>query len=112
MERKVELKPDAAQSPEIFVGRIASGDAVMKSSEHRDQIAREHNVLAFEMEGAGVWDEVPCLVIKGICDYADSHKSKVWQPFAAATAAVVAKAMLERYTPPDKRYYTSRKIGK
>jgi nucleoside phosphorylase len=112
LERKVELKPDAAQSPEIFVGRIASGDAVMKSSEHRDQIAREHNVLAFEMEGAGVWDEVPCLVIKGICDYADSHKSKVWQPFAAATAAVVAKAMLERYTPPDKRHYTSRKIGK
>ncbi len=29
------------------------------------------------MEGAGVWDEVPYIVIKGICDYADSHKNKV-----------------------------------
>jgi nucleoside phosphorylase len=85
LERKRNLKPEAAQSPEIFVGPIASGDAVMKSSEHRDQIAKEHNVIAFEMEGAGVWDELPCIVIKGICDYADSHKSKVWQPFAAAT---------------------------
>jgi len=103
LERKRNLEPEAAQSPEIFVGRIASGDAVMKSSEHRDQIAREHNVIAFEMEGAGVWDELPCIVIKGICDYADSHKSKVWQPFAAGTAAAVAKAMLERYTPTDQR---------
>ncbi|KAK4247891.1 hypothetical protein C7999DRAFT_31702 [Corynascus novoguineensis] len=107
LERKRNLEPEAAQSPEIFVGRVASGDAVMKSSEHRDWIAREHNVIAFEMEGAGVWDEVPCIVIKGVCDYADSHKSKVWQPFAAATAAAVAKAMLERYTPTDKRHSTA-----
>jgi nucleoside phosphorylase len=112
LERKENLKPEVAQSPEIFVGRVASGDAVMKSSEHRDQIAREHNVIAFEMEGAGVWDEVPCIVIKGVCDYADSHKCKVWQPFAAATAAAVAKAMLERYTPTDKRRSAARNTGK
>jgi nucleoside phosphorylase len=85
---------------------------VIKSSEYRDQIAKEHNVIAFEMEGAGVWDEVPCIVIKGICDYADSHKSKLWQPFAAATAAAVAKALLERYTPTDKRRSTIRTTGK
>lgn len=103
LEMKKGLNPEAAQSPEIFVGRIASGDAVMKSSEHRDRIAREHNVLAFEMEGAGIWDEIPCIVIKGICDYADSHKNKLWQPFAAATAAAVTKAVLERYTPAEKR---------
>ncbi|KAK4039162.1 hypothetical protein C8A01DRAFT_16801, partial [Parachaetomium inaequale] len=89
-----------------------SGDAVMRSSEYRDQIASEHNVIAFEMEGAGVWDEIPCIVIKGICDYADSYKSKVWQPFAAATAAAVAKAILERYTPTDKRHSTVRNTGK
>jgi hypothetical protein len=94
------------------VGRIASGDAVMKSSEHRDQIAREHNVIAFDMEGAGVWDELPCIVVKGICDYADSYKNKVWQPFAAAIAAAVAKAMLERYTPTDKRRFAVCNSGK
>ncbi|KAL2195226.1 nucleoside phosphorylase domain-containing protein, partial [Corynascus similis CBS 632.67] len=101
LERKRNLEPEAAQPPEIFVGRVASGDTVMKSSEHRDKIARKHNVIAFEMEGAGIWDEIPCIVIKGISDYADSHKSKVWQRFAAATAAAVAKAVLERYTRTD-----------
>ncbi|KAG7284432.1 hypothetical protein NEMBOFW57_010805 [Staphylotrichum longicolle] len=103
LERKTDLSLEAAQSPQIFVGRIASGDAVMKSSEHRDRIAKEHNILAFETEGAGVWDEIPCIVIKGICNYADSHDSKAWQSFAAATAAAVAKALLERYTRTEIR---------
>ncbi|KAL6786626.1 hypothetical protein J3E68DRAFT_420151 [Trichoderma sp. SZMC 28012] len=70
----------------------------MKSGEHRDRIARQRGIIAFEMEGAGVWDELPCIIVKGVCDYADSHKNKVWQPFAAATAASVMKAMLGRYT--------------
>lgn len=87
--------------PEIFIGRIGSGNTVMKSGEDRDRIATLHNIIAFEMEGAGAWDEVPCLVIKGICDYADSHKNKAWQDFAAATAASVAKAVLGRYTIRD-----------
>jgi nucleoside phosphorylase len=46
------------------------------------------------MEGAGVWDIFPCVVIKGACDYADSHKNKVWQRYAAATAAACMKAFL------------------
>ena len=32
--------------------------------------------------------------IRGICDYADSHKNKKWQPYAAATAAAYAKELL------------------
>jgi nucleoside phosphorylase len=39
-------------------------------------------------------DSFPCLVIQGICNYADSHKNKVWQPYAAATAASYAKELL------------------
>ncbi|KAK6357532.1 hypothetical protein TWF718_001841 [Orbilia javanica] len=89
------------QRPEVFVGNIASGDTVMRSSEHRDSIAGQGNIIAFEMEGAGAFDESPSLVVKGVCDYADSHKNKDWQPFAAATAASVAKAILERYTLPS-----------
>lgn len=94
-------KADGMQCPQIFIGRIASGDTVMKSGEHRDQLAQQHNVIAFEMEGAGAWDEVPCILIKGICDYADSHKNKKWQPFAAAAAASVMKAVLGRYAVTD-----------
>jgi hypothetical protein len=57
----------------------------MKSGQHRDDIARKEKVIRFKMEGAGVWDNVPCIIIKGVCDYADSHKSKLWQAYAAAT---------------------------
>jgi nucleoside phosphorylase len=101
LEMKKNLGPDEAQCPEILIGCVASGDTVMKSGEHRDQIAKQRDVIAFEMEGAGVWDEVPCIIVKGICDYADSHKNKIWQPFAAATAAAVLKAMLGRYPLTD-----------
>jgi nucleoside phosphorylase len=81
--------------PSIHFGLMASGDSVMKSGEHRDEISAREKVIGFEMEGAGVWDSFPCVVIKGICDYADSHKNKVWQKYAAATAASCAKAFLE-----------------
>jgi hypothetical protein len=70
----------------------------MKSGEDRDDIASRDGVIAFEMEGAGVWESFPSsLVIKGICDYADSHKSKVWQNYAAATAAAVTRGFLENW---------------
>ncbi|KAM0553254.1 hypothetical protein ACHAPJ_007543 [Fusarium lateritium] len=88
-------------SPNIFIGQIGSGNTVIKSGQDRDRIAGRHNLIAFEMEGAGAWDEIPCIIVKGICDYADSHKNKVWQDFAAATAASVAKAILGRYQIHD-----------
>uniref|UniRef100_A0A093VHQ6 Nucleoside phosphorylase domain-containing protein n=1 Tax=Talaromyces marneffei PM1 TaxID=1077442 RepID=A0A093VHQ6_TALMA len=46
------------------------------------------------MEAAGLMDSFPCLVVRGICDYADSHKNKVWQPYDATTAAAYAKELL------------------
>ncbi|KAL6232292.1 hypothetical protein BDW75DRAFT_232903 [Aspergillus navahoensis] len=83
----------------IYIGPVASADTVMKSGQHRDEIARNEKVIGFEMEGAGVWDNIPCIIIKGVCDYADSHKSKLWQAYAAATGASVAKAFLEYWMP-------------
>lgn len=81
------------------IGTLASADTVMKSGQHRDAIIREEAVIGFEMEGAGVWDDIPCIVIKGVCDYADSHKNKEWQAYAAATAASAAKVLLEYWRP-------------
>lgn len=82
-------------APQVHFGRIGSADTVMKSAEHRDRVAEEFSLVAFEMEGAGAWDHFPnTLVIKGVCDYADSHKNKQWQYFAAATAASCLKALL------------------
>jgi len=71
----------------------------MKSGEDRDEIAVREKVIGFEMEGAGVWDEFPCVIIKGVCDYADSHKNKKWQGYAAATAAACMKAFLKEWVP-------------
>ncbi|KAF4993955.1 hypothetical protein FDECE_13260, partial [Fusarium decemcellulare] len=90
---------DVYHTPIVHFGLMASGDSVMKSGEDRDRIAAAEGVIAFEMEGAGVWDSFPCIVIKGACDYADSHKSKIWQRYAAATAAACAKAFVGFWIP-------------
>ena len=47
------------------------------------------------MEAAGMMDNVECLPIRGICNYSDPHKDKVWQKYAAATAAAYARELLE-----------------
>ena len=104
-KRQLERDGDTeAQNPALHVGAMASGDVVMKSAGHRDKLAMQESVIAFEMEGAGIWESVPCLVVKAVCDYADSHKHKQWQDFAAATAAAAAKAILERYIRTEDPY--------
>ncbi|KAJ0334108.1 hypothetical protein COL5a_000152 [Colletotrichum fioriniae] len=65
--------------PAIHYGAIASGNQVMKSATERDIAARTLDVVCFEMEAAGIMDILPCLPIRGVCDYADSHKNKAWQ---------------------------------
>jgi hypothetical protein len=56
----------------------------MKDGFGRDRLSSElGGVLCFEM------DSFPCLVIRGTFDYADSHKNKNWQPYAAATAELI-----------------------
>jgi nucleoside phosphorylase len=79
----------------IHYGTIASGNQVIKDGATRDRLSEElGGVLCFEMEAAGLMNDFPCLVVRGVCDYADSHKNKAWQPYAAATAAACAKAIL------------------
>ncbi|EQB52061.1 hypothetical protein CGLO_08339 [Colletotrichum gloeosporioides Cg-14] len=87
--------------PVVHYGLIASGNQVIKDAAFRDEISNNlgGNVLCVEMEAAGLMDDFPCLVIRGICDYADSHKNKAWQEHAAAVAAAFTKELLE-YVPP------------
>lgn len=94
---------------DIHFGRMASGDTVMKSSEDRDRIAAEENVIAFEMEGAGICNNLPCIVVKGVCDYADSHKDKIWQRYTAAAAAACMKSLLEQWAIVDQSKGDNRK---
>ncbi|KAL0929819.1 uncharacterized protein CTRU02_215249 [Colletotrichum truncatum] len=85
--------------PAVHYGLIASGDQVMKNATLRDKLATENGVLCFEMEAAGLMNHFPCMVIRGICDYSDSHKNKAWQGFAAMTAAAYAKDLLRQIQP-------------
>jgi nucleoside phosphorylase len=86
--------PRTGSYPLIHYGLIASGNSLMRDGRMRDRLGKKHNVLCFEMEAAGVVNTIPCLVIRGICDYCDSHKNKLWQEYAAATAAAYAKLLL------------------
>ncbi|OJJ06623.1 hypothetical protein ASPVEDRAFT_330506 [Aspergillus versicolor CBS 583.65] len=89
------IRPDRLNSdPVVHYGLIASGNQVIKHAPTRDKLARELGILCFEMEAAGVMDDFQCLVVRGICDYSDSHKNKQWQEYAAATAAAFAKELL------------------
>jgi len=80
----------------VHYGLIASGNQVVVDAAFRDKVnkALGGGVLCFEMEAAGLMNDFPCLVIRGICDYADSHKNKAWQEHAAAVAAAFAKEFL------------------
>ena len=90
----IHRDPRTSDEPKIHYGLIASGNQVMKHGKTRDRLATEHGMLCFEMEAAGLMNQLPCLVIRGICDYSDSHKNKLWQGYAALTAAAYAKILL------------------
>ncbi|KAH8683581.1 hypothetical protein BGZ61DRAFT_550384 [Ilyonectria robusta] len=92
---------DTDTRPKIHYGRIASANQVMKHGRTRDELARQHSILCFEMEAAGIMHSFPSLVIRGICDYSDSHKNKAWQNYAAATAAAYAKELLSLIPTPQ-----------
>jgi len=91
----VARTPRESEEVVIHYGTIASGNQVIKNGLTRDKLSAElGGVLCFEMEAAGLMNSFPCLVIRGICDYADSHKNKKWQPFAAAVATAYAREFL------------------
>ncbi|KAK4459256.1 nucleoside phosphorylase domain-containing protein [Cladorrhinum samala] len=100
---KLETHTEAElQAPAVHFGAVASGDTNMRSAFHRNRLAHEHDIIAFEMEGAG--PEISCLVIKGVSNYADGHRqARGWRDWGAATAAAACKAILVLRTRPEKQ---------
>ncbi|KAK5087251.1 hypothetical protein LTR70_007380 [Exophiala xenobiotica] len=94
LQGQVSRPTRATSRPYIHYGVVASGNQVIKSSAKRDQLRTDLGALCVEMEAAGLMNNFPCLVIRGICDYADSHKNDRWQKYAACTAAAFAKELL------------------
>jgi len=87
--------------PVIHYGLIASADRLMNDAHVRDHLAQTEGVLCFEREAAGLVDNFRCLVIRGICDYSDTHTNDLWQGYAAATAAAYAKELLSMVTQKE-----------
>ncbi|KAK6499947.1 hypothetical protein TWF481_010303 [Arthrobotrys musiformis] len=85
-------KPENAK---VHYGLIASGNQVVKDEKLRGIITKrfDDKVLCIEMEAAGLVG-IPAIVIRGICDYADSNKNDKWQNYAAAVAAACTKELL------------------
>lgn len=89
-----------SEAPEIHYGLIASGDRVVKSAAKRDMVVNKMgDILCFEMEAAGLMTEFSSIVIRGISNYADSHKNDSWHHYAAAAAAACTKELLSYLDP-------------
>ena len=107
--KTVERDNRLSKSPKVHYGLIASGDQVMKDDKRRDKLKDDFrkifkmDVLAVEMEAAGLAD-LGYMVFRGICDYADSHKNKKWQEYAAGSAAACFKAFLDRLLTPNPKF--------
>jgi nucleoside phosphorylase len=82
------------QEPLPHYGIIASVSPVIKHGCTREQLRLDSGALCFEMEAAGLMLDFPCIIIRGICDYSDSHKNEQWQGYAALAAAAFTKALL------------------
>jgi nucleoside phosphorylase len=96
MER--ERRTDSKRS-RVWYGPIGSGEKLIKNARKRNELRDKHNVIGLEMEAAGTMNFIPVGVVRGVCDYGDEHKNKEWQPYAAATAAAYAKAILHEIPP-------------
>ncbi|KAF4500489.1 Vegetative incompatibility HET-E-1 [Fusarium agapanthi] len=96
VSREICREERETTEPMIHCGFIASGNTFIKDAAFRDSLAESigHQCLCVEMEAVGLVDKLPCLVIRGICDYADSHKNDQWQRYAASTAAAFAVELL------------------
>lgn len=104
--RQVDRDVRVSREPQIHYGVIASGNRVIKDGRERDNIAQKFGALCFEMEAAGIMNQLPCLVVRGICDYCDSHKNKGWQKYAALVAAIYTKDLLslvEKYQNDERQ---------
>ena len=94
-----------AKQPKVHYGRIGAANTLLKDPKLRDALRDGLNVRAIEMEGSGVADGTwisgkSYMLIRGICDYCDSHKSDLWHVYAAVVAAAYARALIAAFPAP------------
>ncbi|KAM3070518.1 hypothetical protein ACMFMG_010339 [Clarireedia jacksonii] len=100
---EVERVERDSTDPKIHYGVIASGNWLVRDTATREKIVQDigKECICFETEATGLMSSFPCLVVRGICDYADSHTNTRWQCYASATAAAYAKELLRYVSTVD-----------
>ena len=68
---------------------------MIKDEVTRDRLCKKLDVICFEMKVAGLMSNFFSLMIRGICDYFDSHKNEKWQRYAFALTIDFVKELLE-----------------
>ncbi|KAK3648869.1 hypothetical protein LTR56_007309 [Elasticomyces elasticus] len=99
---------EAREVPEIHYGVIASSNTLVKNAQYRDDMLQHLgsegvDPICIEMEAAGLMNSFPCLVIRGICDYADEYKNDDWQAYAAIAAAAICQGVSAMLIPVVKQ---------
>ena len=101
-----------SRQPKLHYGLIGSSNILLKEPKLRDRLRDDHKVRAIEMEGSGIatatWisGQTGYLLIRGICDYCDSHKNNIWQGYAAVVAAAYVRSLIESI-PMDSAIYAT-----
>ncbi|KAL4964643.1 uncharacterized protein BDV14DRAFT_73975 [Aspergillus stella-maris] len=93
-DRIQSRQPWEVQEPMVHYGLIDSSQHLMRQGVTQDKFAHEHGILCFDTDATGLRNAPQHLVIRGICDYADSHRTELWHACAAAAAAAYAKEIL------------------
>lgn len=91
---------DEMPSMRLHLGPIGSGYELVKSDTLRTEFAKQHGLIATDVDLNSVLDSVvgncrdSFLVVKGISDYKDGTTTKKWQNYAALSAASVMKSIV------------------
>lgn len=90
----------------LHIGPLASGASVLEDPDVTTGIQGQHRkVLGVEMEAYSVFaaaidsthPQPLVLVMKSVCDFADSHKSDDYQDYASYTSAKAVQLFFEKY---------------
>ena len=60
----------------LWYGPIGSGDKLIKNTKKRGELRDKFNLIGLEMEAAGITNTIAVGVIRRVCDYGDTQKTK------------------------------------
>jgi nucleoside phosphorylase len=112
----------AGFTTKIHYGSMACGPQVIKDQAYIDQLkSREHSLLGLDMESYGVAlsasmcstssHTIVPLIVKGVCDFADTQKSDLWHDYCSYASASFVLAVLEQIFSRDHAYASLRGLS-